>query len=851
MRQGVIPPKPEERSAPRSGAARKAAISDSSGGSIRFAPMSSSAGGSSPNARSARAPRFSLSRSQSAPVRPLSGSLTRCCCGPCRWRSPIGYFLTYPYDDGTGKPQTGDNFEYPTFRELRAAAGDRAELIAIDRARRVGLTYTSDEAIERARLQFVSGWMFSSFALRPTVGRLLTRDDDLTPGAHPVAVLSHHYWTHRFGQDPAVAGRSFRMGNDLYEIVGVSQEGFTGTETGALTDVFVPTMMNAEAIDKSDWSWFRIWLRPKDGIAPEGLLPELQAAFSVVRAERAKSWIGPRQRIEEFVHAPLSLEPASAGASRLQTNYRRALVILGVVVGLTLLIACANVANLKTAQAVVRAREMALRVSIGAGRPRLVQLVLVESVLLALTASALGGLFAWWAAPFVAGMINPPDNPLQLILPADWRVLGFATALALGVTLLFGAAPALRASLVTPVSALKGGDDAHSRPRMMHALIAAQVAFCFLVQFVTGLFVATFDQLSNQPTGFSTDRLLALETVSRDDQPVASWDQLTERLRTVPGVESAALCGWALMTNNVWNSHIWVNGELPYDEEPYVLSVSPGWIETMRIPLVEGRDLRDDDAFPGAVLVNETFAKRYFNGRNPVGRSFEVMIKDQLVSNRIVGYVRDARYSNMREPIRSTIYVPLRVWDNKAGLRSQDWATFVVRTTTAEPVELAPRLRREVSQMGSGFRVATIRTQAELVRQHTIRERLLATLSVFFAIVALLLSAIGLYGVLNYTVLQRRREIGIRIALGAQAADVARRVATEVSLVLGLGALAGLAAGIATEQYIETLLYQVNPTDFRMLALPALTIFCAALLAALPPILQAVRINPASMLRAE
>jgi hypothetical protein len=292
-------------------------------------------------------------------------------------------------------------------------------------------------------------------------------------------------------------------------------------------------------------------------------------------------------------------------------------------VALVLLIACANVANLMTAQAAARSREMALRVSIGAGRWRLVQLVLVESAWGAFLAATIGALFAWWSAPVVVGMINPPDNPARLVLPADLRVLGFGVALTLIVTLLFGLAPALRASAVKPASALKGGEDPHSRRRLMHALIAAQVSFCFLVLFVAGLFVTTFDRLSNQPTGFSTDRLLVLDTVARNPQPPVFWDQVADHLRDVPGVDATALSGWALMTGTMSNNNISINGAPPTDVLAFFLAVSPGWLETMKIPLVDGRDFRASDAAPGVAIVNETFAKQYFNGENPLGKSFE------------------------------------------------------------------------------------------------------------------------------------------------------------------------------------------------------------------------------------
>src|ERR1017187_2122425 len=326
--------------------------------------------------------------------------------------------------------------------------------------------------------------------------------------------------------------------------------------------------------------------------------------------------------IEAFLDQRLVLEPAAAGASNLQNEYRRSVVALGVLVALVLLIACANVANLMTAQAASRAREMALRVSIGAGRWRLVQLVLVESAILALLAGAIGGLFAWWSAPFVVGMINPPDNPVRLFLPADWRVLGFGLALTLGVMLLFGLTPALRASAVKPASALKGGEDPHTRRRIMHALIAAQVAFCFLVLFVAGLFAATFERLSNRPTGFVADRLLTLDTVAQRAEAPVFWDQVAEHLRGVPGVEAVALAGWPLLAGGSWNGFVSVNGAPPGPILAYFLSVSPGWTDAMKITLLGGRDFRPSEASPGAAIVNETFAKQFFKGENPIGQSF-------------------------------------------------------------------------------------------------------------------------------------------------------------------------------------------------------------------------------------
>lgn len=761
-------------------------------------------------------------------------------------------FLEYRIVDDLGKAEWGDSFEYPFFRELRAAVKYDAELLAISYADRIDLTYGSDQEMEKAYRQYCSGSMFGSFGLKPAAGRLLTAGDDVKPGGHPYAVISYDYWTRRFGRDPKAIGRTFRAG-DLYQIVGVAPKGFTGTETGTLTDLFVPMMMNAKAIDNPNWGWFRTWVRRKPGVSNEQVRQKLQAVWVADRRERVKTWGRevPKDRVEAYVNAPLRLESAAAGVSRLQRDLRKPLAILAAVIVLVLLIACANVANLMTGQAEARAREMALRVSIGAGRWRLAQLVLVESALLAGAASLMGAVFAWWSVPLVLKMMSTPDNPVRLILPADWRVLGFAAAVAVMVTLLFGLAPALRVSGVQPMSALRGGDDPHRKRRLMHGLIAAQVAFCFVVNLMCGLFVTTFQRLSKQPTGFSAERVLTLETVAKTGQPAARWDQVVDHLRSLKGVKSAALCGWPLMSGNAWTSNVWVNGE-PKTFPSYFLTVAPGWFETMRIPLVDGRDFRREDTYPSVAIVNEAFAKRYFGGRSPVGRSFERENDKNMESTRIVGYVRDARYRDMREAIRPTIFVPFNQKDDKAeGLRPNDWGTLIVRTAAADPASLAPLLRQEVPRARPEFRVSNIRTQQELIGQHTARERLLAGLSLFFAILALVLAGVGLYGVLYFSVVERRKEIGIRMALGARAAHVARRVTMDIFAMFAVGGVSGLAAGVMSERFLRSLLYEVKATDAGILAAPALAIFAAAVVAAAAPVMRAVRTDPAETLRPE
>ena len=300
------------------------------------------------------------------------------------------------------------------------------------------------------------------------------------------------------------------------------------------------------------------------------------------------------------------------------------------------------------------------------------------------------------------------------------------------------------------------------------------------------------------------------------------------------------------------NGFVWVNGA-PTEILAYYLGVSPGWIETMGIPLVSGRDIREGEAFPDVALVNEAFVRQCFGGENPTGRWFEKETGDGVTRHRIevIGVVRDARYRNMREPITPTAYVPFHARDRNGAVVPRDWGTFVVRTASQNPLALASVLRREVARARPEFRVSNIRTQKQLVDRHTVRERLLATLALFFALVALLLAGVGLYGVLDYSVLQRQREIGIRMAIGATSRDIAGRLTGEALMMVLVGAFIGLGAGVASARYIKTLLYSVTATDPAMLLLPSVVILAATLLAAFPAVLRAVRTDPVAKLRAE
>ena len=369
--------------------------------------------------------------------------------------------------------------------------------------------------------------------------------------------------------------------------------------------------------------------------------------------------------------------------------------------------------------------------------------------------------------------------------------------------------------------------------------------------FVAGLFVATFERLSSKPTGFSAERLLLLDTVSHVPQPAAYWDQVEDALRATPGVERVAQAGWPLLGGSSWNDSISVNGGPPSVDLAYFLNVSPGFFETMRIPLLAGRDFRASDGYPPAAIVNQTFAREFLHDGNPVGRSFDKASDDGSHQRmQVVGVVADADYNSIRTRL-PVVFVPLHQPPGPGTLRPMSEATYLVRTVSANPFSLATQLRDEVGRVRPEFRVSNVGTQRELVDAQTLRERMLATLAMFFATVAVLLAGVGLYGVLFYSVIQRHREIGIRLALGARPANIIRPIVSGIAAALAIGTVAGLALGLVSMRSIESLLYEVKGSDLVQLAAPCLILLLAAILAAAPAVARALHVNPVDLLRAE
>jgi predicted permease len=772
------------------------------------------------------------------------------------------YVLSRKLTGPEGKPIEDRYWATPDFKLMADAVKSEGGLIAISDADRTDIAWASTsrssggaagDAIEKAHVVYASGNMFALFALQPSLGRLLSAADVRGPGAGPYAVLSWDYWNHRFGRDPHVLGRVLRIGDQTFEIVGVGPRDFTGTETGTVTDIFLPLHMN-ELAARDGVRWHHVFLMLEPGIPPatglEPLRQHLAAVSHAFEVGCGSCFRGAtRATIDRLLNKKLVLSPAGAGISDLQKEYRRLLGVLGLLAALVLSIACVNVANMMTAQAAARAPEMALRISIGAGRRRLVQLILVQSALVAIAASLLGALFAAWSAPLVLSLVNPPDNPARLALPADWRVLAFGFGVMILIVLLLGLLPALRAFAVQPVAALKGGDDPHAPRRLMRGAIAIQIAFCFLVLFLSSLFVTSFQRLQNRPLGFSTDRQLLLETVAGAGQLAVVWNQTAEALRAVPGVSSVGISGWPLLGRVMINSQVSINNAPPSPTPAFYLNISPGWLATMKISLVSGHDFSTRDGSPGAAIVSETFAGTYFPGQDPIGRTFARGAGQP--PNKIVGVTRDIPYHDLRDANPPVFYVPLDEIDADSAPGPIRFATFTIHTDSENPLALADTLRQVIAQRHNGLRVSNITTQLDLVRDQTIRERLIATLAAFFAAVALLLAGIGLYAVLNYSVLQRRREIGIRMAIGATRAGIVRLVTVDVFWMIALGSGAGVALGFGAARSAAALFYQVKATDAEMIALPACALMLTAVVATLPAVMRALRTDPTEILRAE
>jgi predicted permease len=762
--------------------------------------------------------------------------------------------LVYIAQRAPGDREDGLSFNYPLFNSMRNATRAQVRLFAMSDQRRGPAVFEGSGEPERVYGQWISGDALGILGVKPAIGRLLTASDDVHPGQHPVAVLSHEFWRRRFASDPQVVGRWVTIRDKPLQIVGVAEAGFTGVEPGIMTDLWAPTMMwDDAAIGDASTRWFRIWGRMQPDAAPAQAAAAVQLVFTNFARQLADE---PQSYIERLLNTRLYLRSAANGPSSLRRDFARALWLLAGVAGLVLLIACANVACLFVARAATREREMALRLSIGAGRGRLVQQVLIESAVLSIASCLLGALVAIVAAPEVVSMLSTSRSVVRLDLQLDWRLVAFLAAMGSVVTVLFGLAPAVRASGVAPYSAMKAGGRQTAGVGLFRPLIAAQVAFGFVVLFVAGLCLASFVKLARINPGFDQGGLAVArvkqvvpgatpaEVLQGDVTSLAIWEQLLERLQHAPGIESASLSRWGLFEGPGRNKNVRVPGRSADNYAPWYLEVSPGFLKTMRIPLVAGRDFEWRDArvdAPTAVIVNETFARRYFPGQLPVGKRFYRVDGTALAAQDIVGVAADAKYTSIREPAPATVY---------DAYRPAAEAVVELRTSLETPA-LTALLRSELPKVHSDLVLLDTTSQTALIGNWLVRDRILALLSAFFSAVAIVLVVVGLYGVLSYSVIQRRRELGIRLALGARPLGVIGLVLSEVGVMAAVGLVTGAAGAFAAARFVTALLYDVSPSDSWAIVLPLACLVLVCALAAVLPALRAIHVDPTSALRCE
>jgi predicted permease len=720
---------------------------------------------------------------------------------------------------------------------------------------------------ERADGVLVSGTYFDVLGLAAAAGRLLTPDDDRTPGAHPVLVLSHGYWTRRFAADPSVVGRTVQVNGHPMTVVGVGPEGFHGIAVGESNDVFVPLMMQPQVIPTwvrpgpNNWRvrWLTVLARLRDGVTREQAAASANVLYSQLLREDLQTVEGTRSERyrSAFLAKKLLLHPGGRGASELRDESKKPLMVLMAMVGLVLLIACANVANLLLARASSRQREMAVRLALGASRWRIVRQLLVECVVLAAAGGALGIAVATWTGGLLVRALPFEAAPRVLSAEPDLRVAAFALLLSALTALAFGLAPALQATRLDLAPTLKNEATSvmgGSAPfRFRKGLVVAQVALSLLLLIGAGLFTRSLMNLRQLDPGFQPEQLLTFTVdPSLNGYPVDRRIEVHERIRdelaAEPGVRAVSLADTPLMTDSNSSSTVKVEGYEAKEGEnmnPNFNSVGPDFFRTMGISLVAGRDFTDADVAgaPKVAVVNETFARYFFGDQDALGRRFGYGRDNDKPNIEIVGVVKDGKAANLREQKIRFAYVPYRQQPEIVGSM-----TFYARTAL-DPGALAGPVRAAVARVDATLPVTGMKTMQTQIGESLFAERLVAALSACFGLLATLLAALGLYGVMSYAVSLRTREIGIRVALGADRRTVLGMVLREVAVLAAIGVAVGLPSGYGLGRLVESQLFGLSARDPLTFALATVTLIVTAMLAGYLPAARATRVHPMVALR--
>jgi len=771
-----------------------------------------------------------------------------------------------------GSEGRDEAFSYPLYAELRDGSHSLSGLFAAGGPgrQRILAGATADGEAEPITGQAVSGNFFSVLGVSALIGRTLTGNDDQAGHPQPVAVISHRFWQRRFGADPSIVGKAITLDGVPFTIVGVTPPSFFGFQVGASPDLWWPMQMVPQVIGDAGRlsegnSWMRLMGRVPQGASPSKAQAELAVIFqrnlAARAAARGANWTASERKTS--LGRKLELQPGNVGSSAFRQQYRQPLLVLMAAVGLVLLIACANIASLLLARASAREREFSLRSALGAGRWQLLRQSLTESALLAALGGVLGLLFAQWGSRLLVTYLPPWYGTTFFDLRPDERVLAFTMTVSLLTGILFGFVPALRSSrrdlTLSLNGRLAGPAGRESLQALNNALVIGQVALSLVLLACAGLFVRTLEKLKSLDTGFQRENviLFELELGKNYDIPrrVPLFKQLLARLESLPGVRAASLSAFGLLSGGGWSDKINVEGTAAVADEDLScqgMVIGPRFFETLRIALLSGREFGpQDERLNGAfetntswtAIINKAMARRFFGEADPIGKHFRIADSSQRVFE-IVGVVKDAKYRNLRDPAPPTFYMPFFQRPGPFGM------TFELRTI-ADPRVVMASLRGVVREIDPKLRLSEARTLEDVLNTTLHRERILAQLSGFFSLFALSLACLGIYGVLSFLVVQRTREIGVRVALGAQRHDVLALVIGGGLKLALFGSVLGLAGAFAATRLVTSLLYGVTATDPMTFLGVSLLLLTVAVLASYLPARRAMGVDPMDALRYE
>jgi predicted permease len=749
------------------------------------------------------------------------------------------------------------SFSYPVFREMQEKNTQFSGMIA-----RSGLqmSVSTEGQAERVLGELVSGSFFSTLGVNPRLGRMLTEADDQTRGAHPVAVISFNYWKRRFAEDPQIIGRTMRLNDYPFTIIGVAEEGFHGVEVGVDPDVRIPLVMDGQVRPRSGGSifeqrgstWLALMARLKPNVTVEQAQAGTDTIFQIARAPDVQQIRGETPDDRGFRAQRIQLDSARSGASNLSRQFAEPLIVLMCLVGVVLLIACLNVANLLLARATSRRKEIAVRLALGAGRSRVVRQLLTEGLLLSAFGGLLGLFFARWGTDLLLTFL-PRGRTLEV--RPDLRVLGFTVTLTLLTGIIFALAPALRMTRPDLIPSLKNDHVALTwsgrRWELGRLLVILQVALSLVLLVGAGLFVRSLQNLKSVDMGYHADEVVTMaidpaQIGYKIDRLRNFYDELTEHVSALPGVKGVSFARNVPMSGSYSRFGIEVPG---YDarpgEEMAVLfnQVAPQFFATFGTLMLLGRDFsaRDTPESPKVVIINQSLSRRFFGSGSPLGKHLTLENYKDL---EIVGVAADAKYRNLQEAVPHTAYVPYSQYE-QTGQR-----TMCVRAS-GDPVAIVAAIRQEVRNLDSNLPVFNVRTFAEQIDESVSTERLVAMLSTFFGIFALLLASLGLYGVMAYGVACRTNEIGIRLSLGAQRRNVVWLVMRESLLLVAIGVVVGLVFALAASRMVGTLLFDLTATDPLTIALATCLMVLVGGLAGYVPARRAARVDPLIALRSQ